>query len=880
MAEPQLPPRVRRLFRLPWRNATRVARDVDDELRFHVEMRIEEFVASGMSPNDAAAEAWRQLGDADDVRRHALAMSVANRRRARLRELGWGLVQDARFAQRQIRRAPLFAGVAVFTLGLGIAANSAIFSVVHHLVLAPLPYRSGDRIVRLMRSTGGGHIMFATTAGEVEAWRARAHTLATITAASPREFTIGSGGARERATGGEMEPNLLDFLELHPYLGRAFDHNDARPGAAPVAILGYGLWQRRFGGRPDAIGKVIVVDDTSRMVIGVAPPGLSIPMNENQPAALWTPLVPSAANLNPLTFATLRRGSTPEQAERELTAIDRALAAGAAGASVRAMRPQDFLGGDFQRALFLLFGAVGVVLLIACANVANLLLVRSSVRQREFAVRTALGASRARLTRQLLTESLVLAAAAGVLGLALAWGGLHLFRGLRPVGLEELDGVRVEPAVLLWTGGLALLTGILFGSLPTLIAARRGEPHWVRTGTRGAAIGRGAHRLRSTLVIGEIALSAVLLVSAGLLMRSFRAMEQTDLGFEPRGLSSVSVQLARDTPKDIWRDAFVDVLTRVRALPGVAGAAFATDAPPSMGVSAAELQIDAATTQTSSSLIAYGAVQAAFFRVAGIHLRGRTFSGDTTGLSDGPAEAIINEKLARRLWPRVDAIGHRLRMGPKAPWLTVVGIAQNLAVPGRHGDAYDLQLYVPANIGDIPAVTIVMRSDREIDAVSPELRRVAAEVDPRLEVWRMQSSDTQLAALLAGPRFAMALIGALALTALALSVVGLYGVIAYTVAQRAHEIGVRLALGAEPRDIGRLVLRDGAMLALLGLTIGLPSAAAVARTFQSYLYGVRQIDLPTYAAIGLLLAAIGCIAAYVPARRARGVDPMGTLNAE
>jgi putative ABC transport system permease protein len=883
MSDLRLPPRVRRLFRLPWRSAARVVSDVDEELRFHLESRADELIATGVSPEQALAEAYRRFGDSDDVRRHALAVSIGSRRRTRVRELGVGLAQDFRFALRQIGRAPLFAGVAVLTLALGIGANSAIFSVVHHLVLSPLPYRDGNRIVQLMRTTGGGHILLATTQAQLDAWRVRARSLEEITTVDPTEYTLGSGAERERVVGAAMEPNLSHFLGVRALLGRSFTPNDVLTGAAPVVMLGYGIWRRRFGGRADAVGTTVVVDDTTRTIVGVAPPGLSVPMNAKEQVAIWTPLMQSSTGLFPFTFAKLRRGVTVDQAGRELTAIANTLPTksrvSAGGESIRPMRPQDFLGDDFQRALLLLFGAVGIVLLIACANVANLLLVRSWGRQREFAVRTALGAGRARLARQLLTESTVLTVTGGAFGLLLAWCGLHVFRELRPLGLEELDGVRIEPAVLLWTAAIAVTTGIFFGLFPTLVALGRSSDRWLKTAARSVAGTRTARRMRSALIVGEIALSVILLVAAGLLVRSFRAMQQIELGFDPHKLASFSVAFPHDSPKKLWSPAFNELLARVRTLPGVDGASFASSAPPEMGVSTAEFQTESGGPLVPIKLAAFNAVGPDFFNLAHIRLRGRTFSSMTGGPAGG-GEAVINEALARRLWPNDNALGHRLRAGPTAPWVTVVGVSGDIAAPGRNGDVFDLQLYVPSIAGDFPSATIVLRSDKSIDALAPTLRRIAAQVDSRLEIRRLQSSETEIAALLAAPRFAMTLVGALAFAALALCAVGLYGVIAYTVSQRTREIGVRVALGAEPRDIGLMVVRDGAILALAGLAIGLAGAVAAGRTIESFLYGVGRTDPLTYFAVAVMLGAVGLVASYVPARRAMHVDPIVALSAD
>lgn len=883
MIDRSLPPRVRRLFRVPWRSAARVERDVDEELRFHVEMRAADLETAGLSRDEALAEARRQFGDADDVRRHALTVSIGNRYRASLREVFVGLMQDFRFAMRQIRRAPLFAAVAVLTLGLGIGANSAIFSVVHHLVLAPLPYRDGDRMVELMQTVAGGNIFIPTTEAQVEAWRARARSLDGITTVEQLQYTIGRGTDRERVEAAAMAPNLANFLGVHALLGRDFIEADTRAGAGPVTILGYGLWQRRFGGRSDAVGQTIIVDDTARTVVGVAPPGFAVPMSENEPIALWTPFVPSPTQVNFVTFAKLRRGVTANDASRELTTIANALSDRtnpyALHQTARAMRPQDFLGEGYQRALLLLFGAVGLVLLIACANVANLLLVRSWGRQREFAVRTALGAGRMRLARQLLTESLALAVAGGALGLVLAWGGLHAFRALRPAGLEDLDGVHVERAVLAWTATIAIATGVVFGLFPTLFAVGRPAADWLRAGMRSAGGARGARRLRGALVIGEIALSVVLLVGAGLLARSLRAMQQVDLGFDPRGLAAFTVRLPRDVPRALAPELFAELLSRVRTVPSVEGAELASDTPPDMGVTFGEIETDVGAPRTPIKVSGFTMVQPGFFNLARVPLRGRTFSGDTTGHADGLNEAVINETFARRLFPNGDALGHRIRNGPKAQWVTIVGIAKDVDAPGHTGDRWGLQFYFPVQT-NFPVSTFMLRSAAPIDVLAPRLRKVAAQVDARLEIARTRSADTDIAALLAGPRFAMALLGVLALAALVLSAIGLYGVIAYAVSQRTREIGVRVALGAEPGDIGRLIVRDGALLALVGLTIGLAGAVAASRLVQRFLYGIAATDPPTYIAIALLLGGVGLLASYLPARRAMRVDPVIALSAE
>lgn len=386
-------------------------------------------------------------------------------------------------------------------------------------------------------------------------------------------------------------------------------------------------------------------------------------------------------------------------------------------------------------------------------------------------------------------------------------------------------------------------------------------------------------RVRSALVVSEIALSVVLLIGAGLLVRSFIAIERVALGFDPRGLSSVSVQFAPGTPKEVWHAELGEFAERVRSMPGVEGAVIASDAPPGLGVSSMPLEAEGGTSGAASTLQGFATVEPDYFRLARIRLRGRSFGTGSGVTNDGSAEVIVNERLARRLWPNGDAIGRRLRAGPEGSWRTVVGVAQDVATPGRHGDMYDLQLYFPPST-DFPSATIMLRSEQTIDALAPTLRRLAASVDSRLDVWHEQSAETEIAGLLAAPRFATMLVGALGLAAFVLSGVGLYGVITYAVSQRTREIGVRVALGAEPRDIGKWVMRDGSTLALFGLTIGCVFAAVAGRAIESFLYGTRHLDAATYAIVALLLGSLSLVASYLPARRAMRVDPVVALSAD
>ncbi len=884
MTNRRLPPGVRRLFRLPWRTASRLANDADEELRFHIDMRAAELAASGLSAEEAVTEAWRRFGDDADVRRHAASISAGSRARQRVGNAAAELTQDLRFAGRQIRRAPMFAIVAVMTLALGIGANSAIFSVIHHLLLAPLPYADGNRMVELLQTVGDGRIMLQPDGELIDGWRARTRTLESIVASREADYEVVIAGHSDQLAGAAISPGMYRFLGVRPAHGREFNDADARPGAPAAVMIGYALWQQQFAGAADVLGKLITVDSLPRVIVGVAPPGFVLPFSDELGRAIWTPLATNASG-QLSAFGKLRRGVTAEQASKELAAIAASLpsAAGSKNMSAKAMRAQDYLGTSYRSALLLLFGAVGVVLLIACANVANLLLVRGWSRQREFAIRTALGAGRARVARQVLAESLVLSVSGAVVGLALAWGALHIFVKLRPDALDKLDGVRIEPAVLLWTTALAVATGLLFGAGPAMFASVGGLGDRLKAGARAVAGGAAARRVRGGMIVGEIALSVMLLVSAGLLVRSFRAMQQTDVGFDPHGLAEIYLGVNATMPKEQRIAVFADFLARLRATPGIDDAVEAGDLPPRSGVSSQAFELEGRSTSETAHVgtIGFFMVQPGFFRVARIHLRGHTFSGDSSGRATGPGdEVIVSEQLARRLWPAGNALGSRMRSSANAPWVTVVGVAQNLRVPGRTGDRYDLQIYYPMRMIGFPAQGFAYRSALESSALAATLRQIVQSTSSQLRIVRTSTSETELQANLAGPRFAMAMLTVFALAALVLSTVGLYSVIAYTVSQRTREIGVRVALGAQPRDVARLVFRQGTMLAVMGIIIGVGLAAAAGRAIRGYLVAVGPGDPLTYVGVALLLGVVALCASYVPARRAMRVDPAVALGAD
>jgi len=717
-------------------------------------------------------------------------------------------------------------------------------------------------------------------------------------------FSIRPDGTVDTIPSAVITANFLPMLGVRPVLGRGFAREEERPdGQAAVAMISQALWQRTYGRRADVLGRTVSLDGRPLIIVGVTPAGLSIPLSRTPAPDIWVPAPLERAGgggsgslePGPAVFAMLRPGASAESASSELQAVATSLPESVRGRSrVRAMRAQDFLSPRERRALQVLFVAVGALLLIACANVANLLLARAWSRQREFAVRGALGAGRARIARQVLTESVSLALAGGLLGVGVAWLALRLIVALRPPALDHLADVRLEPTVLLWTLGVAVTTGILFGCAPALLAGAQPAGDVLRRETRGGSSGTTSRRVRSALIVLEVAASLVLLAGSGLLVRSFTALQRMPLGFEPRGLVHTTVLLGGPRYRDHriqFRDAIVE---RLRALPGVTGVAIGV--MPGKGfIAIGGLETETDRTGHTRRVPTVGTVFISpdYFRVARIALvEGRlpdssasTAAGKTIMLGLSP-EVLVNREVARRLWLDGRAIGARVRVPPDArgggrvePWSTVVGVVDDTRMPEIWGDVAALQVYslIPPRLGEVP---ILVRTAVSGDAAAPMVKHAIASVHPALYVRPMLSGDTYLRNGLAPTRFAMALITAFAVLALVLAAVGLYGVVAYGVSQRTREIGVRVALGAEPKAVVRLVVGGGLRLAAAGVVIGAVLAAAATRVLESMLYGVSPTDPLTFGAVALLVTAIALVASYVPARRALRVDPAEALRAD
>ena len=684
--------------------------------------------------------------------------------------------------------------------------------------------------------------------------------------------------------GGWMTDALPRLLRLRPALGRFILPEETAPGGADVAVLGHGFWKRQFGGDRDVLGRRIVLDGKPYTIVGVMDPALD---REGEPVGgqdVWLPLHLENEKWGTAALARLAPGVTLAQADEEAKRIVAAVPnEKALGDFVAAVRPPVDTSAASNRMLLVMLGAVAMVLLVACANVANLLLARAASRRHEIGVRLALGATRARLVRTLLAESLLLALAGGALGVLLAVWGIDAIAAIRPDSLEELSSVTLDPIVLWFTVGVSVASGILFGLVPAIRASRPGLTAALRSGTAGSGIAVEGRRLRAALVVVEVALSVLLLAGAGLLVRSVMKLQAVDPGFEPRGLLTARVVLPEDRyAGDAERRRVLDeLLSRVRALPQVEGAVAAMSVPPRAGILFGTPAIEGGTLspeETANQLFTpiFGGQE--LFDVLRIPLlEGRAADPRSRD------EAVVNEGLARRWWPGERALGKRFRIGdgPEVRWQTVVGVAKDILANGVQDRSNARQVYGGFDRTP-PWQVLVVRAREGTDPTTlvPTLQSIMTSIDPLSPLREPSTTEFQLARTIARPRFTMALLATFALLALLLSAVGLYGVIAYTVTERTRELGIRIALGARPRGIVALVVRQGLAVTLLGVALGTAGALAGGKVLAGMLYEVGARDPATLAAVALLVTATALAALLVPARRATRVDPAGAMRLE
>jgi putative ABC transport system permease protein len=808
--------------------------------------------------------------------------------------------QDLRFGGRTLRRNPGFAAIAILTLALGIGANAAIFSVVNAVLLRPLPWSDPDRAVMIWSKWTAFDKTWVAS-GEVVDYKKRSRALSDVAAWSDGQVNLTGDGEPERVAAANVSANLFPVLGAQPMIGRVFSGPEDVPNGPNVVVLGFGLWKRRYASDPSIVNRTILINGQSFQVLGVMPPDFVLPTDfqNPEPTQLWTPLQMDPAstdhgNHGLYAAGRLQPGATVRQAADELSGIARAMTSeGLYPVQMQfdtvVLSLTDEVVGNVRRAVWLLFGAVGFLLLIACANVANLLLARAEARQREIAVRSALGAGGWRVVRQLLTESLVLSSVSAIVGLGLAYAGVRFLAWWNPANIPRVAGVTLDARVLLFTAVVAILTSVLFSLVPALRAMKTDLTDSLKDGGQSASTGGGRQRFRNALVVVEMALAVVLLVGAGLMLRSLWALQRVPLGFDPTSVLTMRIALpaaSYESPEQV--EVFFQQLSeRVRQLPGVRAAGAARSLPLGSPIGDFGLMVEGYQPPPGTNakgdwqIVTDGYLAAMGERV----IRGRGIEPTDTGGS--MLVALVNEEMARLYWNGRDPIGGRLKIGgdPKRPFVTVVGVVADV----RHNGITDVvkeKFYVPHTqwntaVGfPIRGMTLVIRAGGDPWALVGPTRQAVRSLDPSLPVANIRLMDDVVGAALSTPRFTGILLGSFAVLALLLSAIGIYGVLSYLVSRRTREIGIRVAIGAGRAEVLRLILRNGISLALAGVAIGIGFALWASRLMSGLLHDVRPGDPVTFTAVGLLLTGVALIASLVPAWRATRVDPVVALKTE
>jgi len=802
------------------------------------------------------------------------------------------LLQDLRYTVRVLLKKPAFTAIVVLALAIGIGANTAIFSVVNAILLRPLPYKNFDRISMVW--------MDNPKLGVAEDWHSypnyvdykqQNQVYEDIAAFNNRSFNLTGVGDPVRILGAWNTASLFSVLGVEPLMGRVFTEEEEEPGKDLVVVLSNGLWRSRFGSNPNAIGQAISMNGANRTVIGVMPPGFSFPDKRTE---VWVPLALSPQRkqarsvISYKAVGRLKPGVSMAQARADMGAIakrlDEQYSQSDYGVNLVLLRDQETR--TVKPALLVLLGAVAFVLLIACANVANLLLAQAAIREREIAIRLALGARRWRIVRQLLTESAVLGLVGGAAGLLMAVWGLNVLVALSPGDIPRFDQAGIDGRVLAFTLTVSLLTGLIFGLVPSLQASKPDLNNALKEGGRGATGGAGGLRVRNLLVVSEIALSMVLLVGAGLLIRSFMRLQQFDLGFNPNNLATMRIQLPGTKYREPAQiDAFYkQLLERIESVPGVKSVGaisdvFLTDTPNSTNFS---IEGRPVPIGADSIEVPLDSVSPGYFRAMGIPLlSGREF--DDRDVRNSTPVVIVNETFVRRFFADEEPLGKRFVYGQSGPdnnnWITIVGVVGDMRRTGFDRPVRP-ETFLPQSQNPSATLTIVARTAVDPVTLSNTLRGEVWAIDNDQSVYDLKSMDQTLSEMSSQRRFNMLLLGVFAALALTLAAVGIYGVMSYSVAQRTHEIGVRMALGARGTDVLGMIVRRGMVLAIAGIGAGLIGAVALTRLLSSLLYGVSATDPLTFVVIPIVLSAVALGACFVPARRATKVDPMVALRYE
>jgi len=807
------------------------------------------------------------------------------------------ILHDLRYALRILARYPGFTAIAILTLALGIGANTAIFSVVNAVLLRPLNFRDPARLVIVAEKNSYG--LVSTSYQNWMDWRDQSRSFESIEGTRTTTLTLTGAGEPERLNAQMSTAGLFPLLGANAVAGRTFTADEDSASGTPVAVLSYGLWQRRFGASHEILGKPINLDSRPYTVVGVLPPGFQLlqPADVFVPFTPWAKTLPDDRNWHPgiLAIARLKPGISREQASTEMVGITKRLEQQYpiynTGISAKVVGLQELMVQNVRPALFLLLGAVSFVLLIACANVANLLLARAASRGREVAIRTSMGASRGRIVRQLLTESVLISLVGGILGLLLASAALGPLLKISAGSVPKVFSVELDRWVLAFTLGMSVLTGLLFGLVPALRTAKLDLRETLNEASRGSTSGPRQHRLRGVLVGTEIAFAMLLLVGAGLLLRSFERLQDVSAGFAPGHLLLADLPLSQNAyAQPEQRFQFFDRLVdHARTLPGVRSAAAASFLPVSGLGGLIHFNISGRPPKSPKEFIAagYRTVSANYFETLGVPLlQGRLFTpGDH---ERSPAVVVINSTMARTYFPNENPLGKRMQLGAtptpekEVPTMEVVGVVGDVLQGLDLGPK--AEMYLPFKQADalLPVfqMTVVLRTTADPSLETAALRSTLAEIDPNQPLVNVRTMEQNMSTSVAQPRFRTWLIGIFAALALLLAAVGVYGVMSYTVTQRTSEIGIRITLGAQSSDVFRSIVGEGARIALFGVAAGLAGALVLTRLLQTFLYGISASDPTTFVAVALLLTLVSVAACYFPARRATRVDPIVALRYE
>jgi putative ABC transport system permease protein len=874
--------------------------EIVDEVSQHLEDEFARALSRGASEEEArrvtlaGLENDNLLGQLKRVERRAAqnAVPMGTERKTNMID---NLGQDMRYGLRMLVKNPAFTAIAVLALALGIGANTAIFSVVNAILLRPLPYKNPDQLVMIWDNAA--HLGFpkdTPSPANFLDWRQQSTVFAGMAALAQRNFNLTGVGEPERLDGSRVSANLFDLLGVQPIIGRTFVSEEDKPGTK-VALLSEGLWKRRFGSDPSVIGRAIALNGESYTVVGVLPGTVQLPTSGNWHDQVWVPIAfpaeeaASRGNHFLEVIARMKPGVTLSQAKAEMETIAARLAQQYPNTNTRlgtvVLPMHEELVGKMKPALLILLGAVAFVLLIACANVANLLLARAAARQKEIALRLALGADRARLTKQLLVESVMLSLVGGVVGLGLAHVGLRVLTGFIPPEVAHAD-VAIDGTVLVFTLLIALVTGLIFGVAPASQTSHFNLNDTLKEGGRDAAGGVRGKKLRSALVVAEVAVSFILLIGAGLLINSFMHLRNLDPGFRVDHLLAMTVDLSEvkypDNPK---RTAFFDeVVRRVRALPGVKSVAVAGNLPFTYNGDSTGIAVEGYPDPPHDQWpdVVYRAIGPGYFQTMGIPIvRGRDFNDQDT-LATGRG-VVVSEKTVKHYWPNEDPIGKRLKLGETSsdsPWRTVIGVAKDV----RQNDFLaepKMQMYFSfRQLESMTSNALVVRTEVDPLSLAMPVRNAIWAVDKDQPVANIDSMENIVARAVARQRFSMLLLTIFAGLALVLAAVGIYGVMSYSVAQQTHEIGIRMALGARRSDVLGMTVMQGLKLVGAGLLLGLIVAFVLTRVMASLLFGITATDPITFLSVSLVLLAVALLASYIPALRATRVDPMVALRVQ